>query len=104
MRFPAFAKEGASNSEYGSRLSVEQGSYLKIPFDANSADGAYALESCCHAPGPDKLEFLAELHRVLKPGARFAVADGFCKTTESEQPIGFRKMVNWCCDLAWKSC
>ena len=88
----------ALNSEYGSRLEVRRGSYLDIPFDSNSADGAYALESCCHAPGPDKSDFLKELHRVLKPGARFAVADGFCKTPDSRQPAPFKSMVRWCCD------
>ena len=86
------------NAKYGSRLRVERGSYLDLPFESESADGAYALESCCHAPGPEKPAFLSEMQRVLKPGARFAVADGFCKTADADQPSAFKKMVSWCCD------
>jgi MPBQ/MSBQ methyltransferase len=43
----------------------------------SSYDGAYALESSCHAHGADKGSLLAEAHRLLRPGGRLVVADGF---------------------------
>lgn len=88
----------ALNRPYGTRLEVLQGSYLDMPFESHSADGAYALESCCHAPGPDKGGFLEELHRVLRPGASFAIADGFIKTPEQRQSRFFRHLVRWSCE------
>lgn len=36
-----------------------------------------ALESSCHAHGEDKGVLLAEAHRLLRPGGRLVVADGF---------------------------
>jgi cyclopropane fatty-acyl-phospholipid synthase-like methyltransferase len=40
-----------------------------------SFDVVWALESACYAE--DKPAFLAEAHRLLKPGGRLVVADGF---------------------------
>jgi MPBQ/MSBQ methyltransferase len=43
----------------------------------SSYDGVYALESSCHARGADKAVLLGEAHRLLRPGGRLVVADGF---------------------------
>ena len=45
-----------------------------------SYDGVYALESSCHAHGADKGALLAEAYRLLRPGGRLVVADGFLST------------------------
>lgn len=39
---------------------------MKLPFDANSFDGAYAIEATCHAPR--RQDVYGEIFRVLKPG------------------------------------
>jgi SAM-dependent methyltransferase len=52
-----------------------------------SMDGAYALESLCYGAGPDKADVLAEAARVLKPGARLALVDGFLV----KEPKGWRR-------------
>jgi tocopherol O-methyltransferase len=44
-----------------------------------SFDVVWALESACYAE--DKRAFLAEAHRLLKPGGRLIVADGFLTRT-----------------------
>eukprot|EP00197_Chlamydomonas_leiostraca_P006353 CAMPEP_0202865196 /NCGR_PEP_ID=MMETSP1391-20130828/5325_1 /ASSEMBLY_ACC=CAM_ASM_000867 /TAXON_ID=1034604 /ORGANISM="Chlamydomonas leiostraca, Strain SAG 11-49" /LENGTH=380 /DNA_ID=CAMNT_0049545001 /DNA_START=23 /DNA_END=1165 /DNA_ORIENTATION=+ len=48
---------------------VVRGDFTNMPFEANSFNGAYAIEATCHAP---KLEMVyGEVFRVLKPGAMF---------------------------------
>jgi MPBQ/MSBQ methyltransferase len=68
------------------------GDYTKLPFENNSADGVYALESCCHCEGLGKDAFVKEMMRVLKPGKRFVIVDGFLK----KEPHTFRGLLKYC--------
>jgi MPBQ/MSBQ methyltransferase len=61
----------------GERVRVVEGDYEGTALSSASYDGVYALESSCHAHGADKGALLAEAHRLLRPGGRFIVADGF---------------------------
>jgi cyclopropane fatty-acyl-phospholipid synthase-like methyltransferase len=61
----------------GERVRVVEGDYEDTILPSSSYDGVYALESSCHAHGADKGALLAEAHRLLRPGGRFVVADGF---------------------------
>jgi MPBQ/MSBQ methyltransferase len=69
------------------RVRILQGDYRALPFPTASVDGAYAIESSCYARGADKADFLAEAFRVLKPGARLVVADGFRKHGRRMNPL-----------------
>lgn len=66
--------EAAGCSE---RVHVIEGDYEDTPLPSASYDGVYALESSCHAHGTDKGALLEEAHRLLRPGGRLVVADGF---------------------------
>lgn len=56
---------------------IIEGDYEATPLTGSSYDGVYALESSCHAHGADKAALLAEAHRLLRPGGRLVIADGF---------------------------
>jgi tocopherol O-methyltransferase len=57
------------------RVTFELQDMTRTDFPDASFDVVWATESVCHVP--DKLEFLAEARRLLKPGGRLVVADAF---------------------------
>jgi MPBQ/MSBQ methyltransferase len=59
------------------RACVVEGNYEDSILPDGSCDGVYAVESSCHAHGADKGALLAEARRLLRPGGRLVVADGF---------------------------
>jgi cyclopropane fatty-acyl-phospholipid synthase-like methyltransferase len=63
----------------GERVRVIERDYEDTGLPRSSYDAAYALESSCYAHGADKGALLAEAHRLLRPGGRLVVADGFLK-------------------------
>jgi MPBQ/MSBQ methyltransferase len=70
-----------------SRAKLTLADYTRSELPPASAAGAYAIESACHAPGADKDAFVREASRLLAPGARLVVADGFLKNVQ-QQPLG----------------
>ncbi len=79
---PGQAAEGnriSAAEGLGDRVRLIHADYTAIPLPDHSVDYAYAIESACHASGPDKAAFVRELCRVLRPGGRFVIADGFMK-------------------------
>lgn len=61
------------------RVQIFHADYRRAPVADGSQDGAYAVESFCHARGPGRAACVRELRRVLRAGGRFVVADGFMK-------------------------
>lgn len=67
------------------RLSFHEGSVTDLPFPDASFDGAYAVEMLQHV---DDLAAVArEVHRVLRPGGRFATATFFAPDGAGETPV-----------------
>ena len=61
----------------GARVRVIQRHYENTILPGGYYDGACALESSCYANGADKSALLVEAHRLLRPGRRLVVTDGF---------------------------
>lgn len=75
----ARARELNQAAGCGERVRIIQGDYEDTILPRASFDGVYALESSCHAKGADKSAFLEETYRLLRPGGRLVVADGFLR-------------------------
>jgi SAM-dependent methyltransferase len=58
-------------------ITLALGDYERTTFPAAFFHGVYALESSCYARGSNKSAFLKEAHRLLRPGGRIVIADGF---------------------------
>ena len=76
------------------RISIVEGDYEDSRLPSSSYDGVYALESSCHARGTDKGILLDEMCRLLRPGGRIVVADGFLagRFSNSTQKHVYRKL------------
>ncbi len=73
------------------RVRFHQGDYTGTAFPNAFFDGIYAIESACHDAGFAKEGFIREAARMLKPGRRLVVADGFIKGTQAMNPP-----LHWC--------
>jgi SAM-dependent methyltransferase len=62
------------------KAEFRQASALKLPFDADTFDGAYTIHVCMNIA--DKSGVFREVARVLKPGARFTIYD-IMRTSEA---------------------
>ncbi len=65
----------SSAQAVGIHLSL--GNYEHTRYPSESFDAVCAIESSCYGTGANKSCLIREAHRLLRPGGRFVVADGF---------------------------
>lgn len=70
-----YARQHASRHGVAELAKFEVADFCQTPFADAAFDVVWALESSCHAL--NKGDFLREAWRVLKPGGRVVVCDGF---------------------------
>ncbi len=71
------------------RVTFRRADYRDTGYPDAHFDAVYLLESACHDVGPDKSAVLAEACRILKPGGRLVIVDGFLKKSDCH-PAWFR--------------
>lgn len=69
---------------------IHQADFMKLPFDANTFDGAYAIEATCHAPKRE--DVYGEIYRVLKPG-RFVAIYEWCLTPKYDANNEYHRLM-----------
>ena len=77
------AKLHAEKLEDPASVQFEVMDYCDTRFPDNSFDVVWGCESICYAQ--DKKRFIQEAYRLLKPGGRLVVADGFVSSFDHNQ-------------------
>ncbi len=84
------AKEQAKQKGLERKVSFELMNYGATSFPDESFDVVWGCESICYAD--DKEQFVKEAYRLLKPGGRIVVADGFVSEFKNNDHSTIR---NW---------
>lgn len=93
------AQRFAEERNLADRVTFQVADYCDTGLDSGAFDVVWAVESCCHAQ--DKAAFLAESYRMLRPGGRLAIADGFrgSRKPSMDNELLFQRLVNsWAAD------
>jgi SAM-dependent methyltransferase len=70
--------ETASKARPG-RVEWKHGDFNALDLPGGAYQAVFSIEASCHSPGPSKEGFVQECARLLRPGAKLVVADGFMK-------------------------
>lgn len=81
----------------GAHVTMHYGDFRKTTLADGRMDGVYALESLCYGSGESKADVLLEAARILKPGGRIALTDGFLL----KRPTGTRSRMVHATEEGW---
>jgi cyclopropane fatty-acyl-phospholipid synthase-like methyltransferase len=86
------ARHNARKMHLEKQVTFKAEDFTATSFPDNTFDVVWAIESVCHAL--DKNDFIKEAYRILKPGGRLILADGFA-AKEEYSPNEARLMRLW---------
>ncbi len=88
------AKRNAMDKAVERQVDFQVMNFSQTPFPDQHFDVIWACESSCYAD--DKQEFIREASRLLKPGGRLVVADGFVtKPENNREPLVRQWLDGW---------
>ena len=92
----ADAEKAAKQHGVSDLVNFSVADFHNTPFENNSFDVVWFVESFCHSDNPNKL--LREMHRILKPNGRIIIADAFLSKknyTEKNKSLLKTWLNNW---------
>jgi cyclopropane fatty-acyl-phospholipid synthase-like methyltransferase len=87
-----YARKEAVRRGLSGQTEFRRSDYTRTPFDPQSFDVVWALESLCHSS--TKIDFYSEANRLLRPGGRLVVAE-YMLTDGGMLPEDQRLVSDW---------
>jgi O-methyltransferase StaMB len=85
------ANEAVAADGLADQVDFQRADAMNMPFEDNSFDAVFALESIIHIP--DRRQVLGEIGRVLRPGGRLVLTDFFERAPIPENKLPYVRLL-----------